>query len=614
MSRLKSLTLAAAVCLALVFSAAPADALEIEEVHWGFDGQAVQHQFNMLSVLVSNPSPEAFDGGMQLSKSALGSGNVDAPLRQPVFLSPFSKKWIQFHPFNKEQYIEWELRWGEGHNPRYWGRSKEERRDLNSPRFGSPAYVVLNEPGALLQRGQGAGLKGMPENLFPPIVTATDGLKGLVIDHAPRWQKPRREAFMDWLQRGGELHILRGSDKEFPSFTAELSELNAPLPVQYVGQGVVYRHERTRQEMTAEFVKDSITNRGEKTPEGEEKIEVEYGAQVAQNTSLYWDFEDTTLQTLKAMTQPDHNWVLIYFMSFVYLMLIFPGGYLLGRRRIDYRIMIVALLGTISLFSAGFAFVGGRGYDETTTVNTVAIARPLGNGNFDVAAWSNAFVTDGDDYLIVHPGQGRLYSTCQIREGVAGYVNEDPAERFFAVDIPPYSSRPFAHRVKTKGPTLEYQLESLAGDKTLTSFAVTCGPELQKAFKEGFVLYGDRFYRLQMKVGRVNADSRGQKVGSMLNLDNQSYYGPNMMAYGYDWERNKEDFTLDERYQETLVPLLGRSMNFTDARHIRRFQLPTDRARLFLWAELPDEFRMQSDRFGEQAGRVLYCLDVLKQP
>ena len=117
-----------------------------------------------------------------------------------------------------------------------------------------------------------------------------------------------------------------------------------------------------------------------------------------------------------------------------------------------------------------------------------------------------------------------------------------------------------------------------------------------------------------MKAGRLTAASRGQKVGSMLNLDNQSYYGPNMMAYGYDWERNKEDFTLDERYQETLVPLLGRSMYLTDARQIRRFQLPTDRARLLLWAELPDEFRMQSDRFGEQAGRVLYCLDVLKQP
>ena len=68
MSRLKSLTLAAAVCLALVFSAAPADALEIEEVHWGFDGQAVKDKLNMLSVLVSNPSQEALDGGMQISK------------------------------------------------------------------------------------------------------------------------------------------------------------------------------------------------------------------------------------------------------------------------------------------------------------------------------------------------------------------------------------------------------------------------------------------------------------------------------------------------------------------------------------------------------------------
>jgi hypothetical protein len=38
--------------------------------------------------------------------------------------------------------------------------------------------------------------------------------------------------------------------------------------------------------------------------------------------------------------------------------------------------------------------------------------------------------------------------------------------------------------------------------------------------------------------------------------------------------------------------------------------LPPDRARVFVYAPLPESFRIQDDRLGKQEGYVLYCVDL----
>ena len=45
---------------------------------------------------------------------------------------------------------------------------------------------------------------------------------------------------------------------------------------------------------------------------------------------------------------------------------------------------------------------------------------------------------------------------------------------------------------------------------------------------------------------------------------------------------------------------------------IKSAPLPPDRVRLFLYADLPDGFRVQDPRFGNQEGHVLYVQDVFK--
>ena len=58
------------------------------------------------------------------------------------------------------------------------------------------------------------------------------------------------------------------------------------------------------------------------------------------------------------MTKPDHNWLLLHFMFWVYIAMVFPGCYILGKRYSDFRVVYAGLLGTVFLFSLLFSVVG----------------------------------------------------------------------------------------------------------------------------------------------------------------------------------------------------------------------------------------------------------------
>src|SRR6185369_3950315 len=62
-----------------LFTVASARALEVQQVRWGFDGTVVPGRFNLLSVLIGNPSTKPFDGTVNLYKSR-GMEHVGAPL------------------------------------------------------------------------------------------------------------------------------------------------------------------------------------------------------------------------------------------------------------------------------------------------------------------------------------------------------------------------------------------------------------------------------------------------------------------------------------------------------------------------------------------------------
>lgn len=554
-----------------------AAAIEIEQVIWGFDGKVVAHKFNPVSILISNPSANAFEETITLRKSVHGVSQTGATLVEPVFVSPFAQKWVQFYPYIKTHWESWSLSW-----PGQQYRLPE----LNSL-SSQGADVLLTNSRQLASRR--LPMMTFPEELFPPTVTATDGLKLVVLDHVPEWQGQalRQQAFKDWLYRGGRLHLLNDGSGNRLRFRDELVELNAPLGRFHVGAGTVSRQLPARPESP------KPTNKN-----------------VPQDYARAWfdDFADIAFGNLKQMTRPNHNWPVIYLMAVSYIVIIFPGLFILGKKRADYRLVYGALLGTVVLFSFGFATIGSRGYGEATTVNSVAVARSLPDGNLDVTGWSNVFVTSGADYTIQFAAPASLFSTCQEAESVRGMI-DNVSSGSFVVDIPPYSSRTFGFRTKLVGGGLKVGKLIEGVDTSMGSFEIEIDDSFPKA--PGISMYairGTRMYPMVRKGLRLVSTSPAALTDSLSDSIFDQF---NQFRYGYNY--GDAQAGTKELFQTMDRPLIAQNLGLKSQNDVKKYKSPSNLVRLFVYAPMPEEFFIQNPKLGKQAGRVLYTFDLFQR-
>ena len=406
MSRFRSLLPCLLVRLVLLADGA---ALEMRQTLWGFDGRVVPGRMVPLSVLMVNPGKSPFDGELTLRQLGGIGGTSGAPLS-----SPFTSR----------------RRASAGAVPRLCGQHELQLRAVVGPRSKGACADRRDLDGAARSRVSraipttlttGGALKVFPDQLFPTTVAATDALDAVMLDYTPRWEAARREAFMDWLPRGGLVAVLPGRNGEFPVFTEQLDALNISGDSARVGAGTVLRAKVARREAGEKL----FVERGFPAPELKQN----------QNVSVY-NFEQTLFDRLARLTRPDIRWWLINTLTVIYLLVVGPVHYRWGRK-IDYRVSIAAFLATVALFGWLFSIIGRRGYGESQTVNSLAIARPLGSGRYDVTQWISAFATRGDLYTLTHDAPAKLYAAVSM-EAVNGRIVNGKDGRFLA-DIPLYS-------------------------------------------------------------------------------------------------------------------------------------------------------------------------------
>jgi len=612
------------IACSMAASAETALAIDVEQVIWGFDGQVVVNRFNLLSVLVSNPSPQPFEGRIELTKS-VGARQVDVPLAESVYLSPHSSRWVQFHPYVKVDWEEWSLA---------WGTTSASTYSLMKPRHGPRACVLLEEPDAL--SSSAGAIKRFPEGLFPAHISACDGLRDVVLDHVPRWEPARQRAFADWVRSGGRVHLLQSTRGAFPRFTGELEFLSADVPRQRAALGYVFHHERDRQHLTPGFVEQVIV-RDRAISEMPASVPSTSDAAASARspaedddpkTFVYqWEGDSPLLTNLKKMSRPSHSWVLIHLLALTYIGLVFPGTFSISMwREGDYRYVFGSLLGVVLLFSLAFFYIGRRGYGERTMVNSVAIARSLPDGRLDVTQWSDAFVVDGGDYGFTHRGSGRVYSTCQDEEPVRGEATSGAEARLLA-DMPPYSSRTFGHRVVLQAPGVPATIESLQfkmertpqptdlrdlsaaavpslPEPVLTELTIAKGPGFPEAYHQMYVVYGRNIYSIGEEQGRLEMRSEIGSLPMFLQLNDKNTFDP----YFNPWL--EKDGTPQELFEGLAKPLVARALDIGNSRDARNFKMPDDRVRLIVYAPMPEEFFVSDPRFGTQRGYVLYVYDL----
>ncbi len=588
-----------------------ATAIDVEEVRWGFNGKVAPNRFNVLSVLISNQTPQTFSGDLTLYKRLGGGGYIDAKITESVTISSFSNKWVQFYPYVNGG-------WGGAISNETWqlvyGRGSSF--DLPQPRAAKFQRIILDDPSGVASRT--GILKSMPDSLFPSFVSATDALQVVGMDREPRsWIPTQKEAFLDWVHLGGTVLLFLGPTGKHPEFAAPLSALNSPLDELRVGTGRVLKMPMERNKFLEADARRvfaglprNILSQGEKAEDVIDTIDA--APQQDQQNYNYSEGTDpfpssSFLSQLKEMTKPDHNWLLLHFMFWVYIAMVFPGCYLLGKRWSDFRVVYAALLGTVVLFSVLFSIVGQRGYGESTAVHSVAIARGLPGGGLDVSQWSNVFVTSGADYLLKHEGFGTLYSTTSDTEQVNGIINSG-IDGGFMVDIPPFSNREFALRMKlpTGSPKITIDKVDISEGR-LKELLLSIDGIQPTETQSMNLLFRGRFFSLFWQNDKLKLASDTGDIRSMLRVDSMQGWA-NTNNYGYPY--NKPSPKPEERFSLMLTPLLGRSFNVTRNSDVDQIRLPDDIARIFIYSKMPSGFNVQNNRLGAQNGQILYCLDV----
>ena len=593
---------------------------EVKQVDWGFGGQVSPGHFAPVSVLVDNPTQGTFDGTLTLYRSNFVGDRRGATLSQPIFLSAFAERRAPFYVFPLDANEQWVLEIAAA-DPDAAGDAPR-RVTLPRPGFGPPRLVVLTGTDDIAARLP--KVARMDESLFPPNPAACDGLRAVVLDHAPAWGEVRRASFAAWVNAGGTVHLLPGPDGEPPRFRADLAPLNDPAGRFAVGRGRVVRHPHRRGEFTAPMAETLLLPDAAAAP-----VTVEDRDFAARRKERVGSFpldydpsriEDDILSTLRRMVRPEHSWGLIHVMCLAYVAALFPGVFLVGRERRGYPATLGLLVAVTVAFGWGLQSVGRRGYGESLSVRSTALARALPDGRTVVSQWSDAFVTDGGDYALSVPGGPVLISTAQDAEPVKGRIVNGPGG-MLAVDVPPYSSRAFVAKNLRDAPAPP--VESLGGSTgrtpdgrgvRLTTLRLKIPAELNGAFRL-LAVHGRRCYPLRRVPGRDGAGGGAELSGEGFPLSNLlAGYGVGLLPgvnvqtdpYGggrndyvdyvdrfgeYGAEVDLEKFR-DRGLDAAGRHVIGQDLGLTDDDDLYTLSAPAGRVRVYVVGPLRPEHRV----------------------
>lgn len=584
--------------------------IEIREIEWGFDGKAPLRMFVPLSLLIENPGPTPASGTLRLSKSLGLNQRVDADYEQAYFVSGFSARWVQLTPFVLGDYESWTVAWG----PEF-----RNRVDVPSPRVGERATVLFADPDDATAAG--SVLRRCDPALFPASVTATDSLRGAVLHAAPNWQGARVQAFREWVRRGGKVFIVHGSDGEYPQFPGELAFLNDDRDEFPYGAGRVTRLPLSLDEIDAETAQQLILKdrRSVAPPDllDARKLELQRLSQLP----IWTDFHTHVFRELLRTTRFHRNWWLVYSTAVLYVLAVFPGSYLLGRRVSDWRWFYAGFVGLSVVFSTGFSWMGQLGSADRSRMRSVAAAYQLEDGLYDVTQWTCAASRRGDRYQLTNPGSGRLYSSCQEIEPVNGVVRLQDGR--FDLDLPSAATCNILQRSRMAGPPLGVRVIDLqANDFTLQSLKLTWGAGVYDADMIVGAWYRDRVYQLTAAPDGAQLAAL-QQIGSQFinSIDTLPFkdepgtrYSRWGRGWGWGWaaafDVESVQPTRTELFQMLMQPVTGATLQLSSSATQQDVVLDTSVVRVLIYRPMPPAFLTAGEQFPDQQGYVLYVVDL----
>lgn len=463
-------TLSGARALALVIFLLAAVGLRAQHVRtaeWGFDGTVVPGRFNLLSVLVVNPTDDPLETELILTRRTTLGGRLGAPIVRPCFVSPRSERWVQFTPYVTGRRQPWRVR---------FAREELGGLEISRPTAGPPAVVMLHDDPA--GSALSYAIKLFAPERFPPSVTGTEGLGAVVLDREPRWDRARRLAFLDWVRSGGVVHLVRtfGGHTVFES---ELADLNGDSVVTRVAAGRVIRHE---------FSRDQLRRRVPPALSEPAPVPID-------------EIEQVIAGALRPRVRIAHAWWLIDLLAIVYVLAVGPGVLWIARGNASWPRVLLALVAVIVVGSLALSTAGGRGGGEHAKTHSLSYARSLGDGRWNVIQHAASFVRIGGDYRVLADGTDDVFSTAQVHEPVPGLIREVP-EASLDLAMPQFSWRSFVHQRVRELPPFEVAFVSGAVAGETPAFRIVDAPSDLRIFG-GLTVIDGHVWPLEVGGGKL---------------------------------------------------------------------------------------------------------------
>lgn len=619
------ITFVVASLLAPACMAQDSQQLRVVEVVWGFDGRVVTGQFMPLSILVDNLSDQPVEANARLRRITGALIEVGGISSQPVFIGPNSRRWIQFYPYIPGSSASWHFDLQTEEKTYTFDSMDQPRaifdrnRDSDEAQLSLPAVIL--DPQGLATKSP-TTVKHMPAEIFPPYATAMHGLHALFLDHVPDWEAPRQQALLSWLKSGGQLHLMKDGNNQTLSFSGILAPLNEPFPEFPVGNGTVTRHDFQRDGLSLQVVTPAVTPPGAngESPEPEPSFnQMGMANNTVQEVAIVND--DELLMWMRELTQPEHAWGLIFLLSMCYVGLIFPGCWVLSKqRRLHFLVTYGAIAGLAVVFSLIFLFIGQRGYGETTSLHTLAVARAEDATHWSSLEYRTLFVTSGDLYTLDDKDRQTLLASGAADERADVVMTAGNSASMIA-RVPPFSSQSMIlrRRIMLDDWNLAITNVEQSGSE-LTTLTLSFGEKFPlHEENEYFVVHGKRICTLKADEAKKQLTYAGG--GLLLTTfcapvkEFNNGFPTALTAGGMVGPDGEEvlDDPVAECFRKSLLKLVSRSAADDFYADLKRFELPEGRVRILVYAPIPAAQDMTVSADVKREGRILYVRDFPMQ-
>jgi hypothetical protein len=304
-----------------------------------------------------------------------------------------------------------------------------------------------------------------------------------------------------------------------------------------------------------------------------------------------------------------------------YVGLIFPGCWILSKqRRLHFLVTYGAIGGLAVVFSLIFLFIGQRGYGETTSLHTLAVARAEDATHWSSLEYRTLFVTSGDLYTLDDKDRQTLLASGAADERADAVMTAGNSASVVA-RVPPFSSQSmiFRRRLTLDDWNLTItNVEQSGAELTTLTLSFNEKFPLHKDNKY-FVIHGRRIYTLRADDAKKQLTYAGG--GSLLTtfcapaqeLENGL---PNALTaggiIGPDGNEVVDD-PVTECFRKSLLKLVARSAADDFYADLKRFELPEGRVRILVYAPIPATQDMAVSADVKREGRILYVRDFPMQ-